>query len=265
MPGCFVTYIPKSLRIMNVLGVIPARYGSTRFPGKPLIDIGGKTMIQRVYEQSSGSRLLSRVIVATDDDRILEHVHQFGGEALLTSTSHRSGTERIGEILDILKSAGTTNQPDLVVNIQGDEPFLDPSQLDLLIEAFQDPVIRIGTLMKKITDVKELEDPNVVKVVIDVNGFALYFSRSTLPFYRNLDREEWTKYGSHQKHIGLYAYRAEVLEQILKLSPTPLEAAESLEQLRWLEHGFRIKVISTSLDTIAIDTPEDLLKFTNNI
>jgi 3-deoxy-manno-octulosonate cytidylyltransferase (CMP-KDO synthetase) len=248
---------------MRVLGVIPARYASSRFPGKPLAMIGSESMISRVYHQSLKCKQISRLAVATDDQRIYDHVKGFGGSVFMTSSDHPSGTDRIGEVIEQIRKTSPDEQYDLVINIQGDEPFLDPSQLELLIHCFAEPGIDIGTLRKVITEATELSDPNVVKVVTDNQQNALYFSRSTIPFYRQFEKETWLLEGKHFKHIGLYIYRTDVLEQIIRLEPGQLEKAESLEQLRWLENGFRIKVLETNLDTIAIDTPEDLLKFTN--
>jgi 3-deoxy-manno-octulosonate cytidylyltransferase (CMP-KDO synthetase) len=254
-----------SVFFMNILAVIPSRYGSTRFPGKPLVMIDGLSMIQRVYLQTMKCSLISKVIAATDDHRIFDHVAKFGGEAIMTSADHRSGTDRIGEVLDILNSREKADHFDLIINVQGDEPFLDPSQLELLITSFSDSATQIATLKKEISNNRELQDPNVVKVVTDDQQNALYFSRSTIPYLRGTDMEEWLAKGKHYKHIGLYAYRTQVFKDLIKLKPTYLEQSESLEQLRWMENGFKIKVIATTLDTIAIDTPEDLLKLTNKV
>ncbi len=249
----------------NVLGVIPARFASTRFPGKPLAFIHGKSMIQRVYEQALKSRFLSRVIVATDDERIEKHVLSFGGEAMMTSAFHSSGTERIGEVVASIRHKTVSVQFDIVVNIQGDEPMLNPLQIDLTISCFSDPTIQISTLVKLITNTEELFDLNVVKAVIDKNADALYFSRSPIPFMRNHNQEEWLTNGKFYKHIGLYAYRTSVLTEINNLAATQLETAETLEQLRWIENGFKIRTVLTEFETIAVDTPEDLLKLTNII
>jgi 3-deoxy-manno-octulosonate cytidylyltransferase (CMP-KDO synthetase) len=249
---------------MKAIGIIPARYASSRFPGKPLVMINGKSMIQRVYEQAMKSRRLSRVLVATDDDRIFEHVNGFGGEVILTSVVHTSGTERIGEVIEVLENSGV-HEYAIVVNIQGDEPRLNPEQIDLAVECFADPSVQISSLMKQITDKEEVFNPNVVKVVVDLNYDALYFSRSTIPFIRDYEQSEWIVQQSFYKHIGLYAYRIDALKQILKLPVSSLEKAESLEQLRWLENGFKIRVVPTKYETVSIDTPEDLLKLTNNI
>jgi 3-deoxy-manno-octulosonate cytidylyltransferase (CMP-KDO synthetase) len=250
---------------LNVLGVIPARYASTRFPGKPLAIINGKSMIQRVYEQAFKSRFLSRVIVATDDLRIEKHVLSFGGEVMMTSAFHDSGTERIGEVVASIKHQNVSFKYDIVVNIQGDEPMLNPLQIDLAISCFSDPSIQISTLVKQITNAEDLFNPNVVKAVIDKNADALYFSRSPIPFMRNQSQEEWLTNGKFYKHIGLYAYSTSVLTEIINLAATPLETAESLEQLRWIENGFKIRAVLTEFETIAVDTPEDLLKLTNII
>lgn len=248
---------------MNILGVIPARYASTRFPGKPLTLIAGKSMIQRVYEQCSLCHSLDEVVVATDDSRIFDHVAGFGGKVLLTSDKHRSGTERIGEVLKIIKNAGEGKLFDVVVNIQGDEPFIAPEQIESVAGCFREARTEISTLVKPITDIRDLVNPNVVKVVVNRNGDALYFSRQPIPFYRGAGQEDWIKSHTYYKHIGIYAFRSQVLELIVNLTPSPLEKAESLEQLRWIENGFSVVTAVTDIETIAIDTPEDLLKLTN--
>ena len=219
-------------------------------------------MIQRVYEQSTKSRQLCRVIVATDDSRIEDHVRSFGGEVLLTSVSHTSGTERIGEVIQLLGQSGIADFS-IVVNIQGDEPELNPEQIDLAVECFSDASVQISTLMKQITNEEDIFNPNVVKVVVDSHSEALYFSRSTIPYLRGLQQAEWFSKQVFFKHIGLYAYRIDILKKIVQLPPGSLEKAESLEQLRWLENGFRIKVVPTVFETVSVDTPEDLLKLTN--
>jgi 3-deoxy-manno-octulosonate cytidylyltransferase (CMP-KDO synthetase) len=249
---------------INTLGVIPARYASTRFPGKPLVMIEGKTMIQRVYEQALRSNV-DKVIVATDDERIFSHVINFGGLAMMTSGTHRSGTERIGEVL--LKLSNGLKEPkfDIVVNIQGDEPYIVPEQIDLLTDCFDDPETQIATLAKQINRNDDLFNVNVVKVLLNRKGYALYFSRSPVPYLRGIPQNEWHLHHAFYKHIGLYAYRLPVLEQLLNLEASPLEQAESLEQLRWLENSFKIKVKLTEFETVAIDTPEDLQKLTNKI
>lgn len=237
-----------------ILGIIPARYASTRFPAKPLADIAGKSMIQRVYEQVKKSKLISEVVVATDNQEILEHVRKFGGQAQMTKESHVSGTDRCYETLTLQKS-----QFKYVINIQGDEPFIQPDQIDLLAKLL-DGKTEIATLVKKIEDPEQLFNHNVVKAVISEKNEALYFSRSTIPHVRNTSEAAWINKHTFYKHIGMYAYRTDVLKQITSLPVSALEKAESLEQLRWLENGFRIKVAETKTETIGIDTPEDLAK-----
>lgn len=243
---------------MKIAGIIPARYGSTRFPGKPLADIKGKTMIRRVYEQASKAGSLHEVVVATDDDRIIKEVESFGGKAVMSSASHSSGTERCAEVLDNLSI-----DVDVVINIQGDEPFIDPGKIDLLAAMFSDSAVDIATLSAKITDDADLKNPNVVKLVSGTDGKALYFSRSVIPFLRNAASGNLVNNFNFQKHIGIYAYRSEVLRKIVKLPEGTLEKAESLEQLRWLEHGFSIFVSETESEGFAIDTPDDLSKIIN--
>ncbi len=245
---------------MNTIGIIPARYNSTRFPGKPLINIGGKTMIRRVYERCTLS--LNNVIVATDDKRIRKEVEGFGGHAIMTSPDHKSGTDRCAEAITLYQKS--CNKPvDVVINIQGDEPFLDPAILSHLSKSFIDPKIRISTLVKKITNKKEIFDPNLPKVVIDKNGMALYFSRSPIPYVSNIEKTKWAVEYPFYKHIGIYAFRKEVLMELTQLPFSSLEQAESLEQNRWLENGYRIHVEETEHESISIDTPEDLEKINN--
>lgn len=239
---------------MRILGVIPARYASTRFPAKPLVDLNGKSMIRRVYEQASKSKCLNKVVVATDHEEIYRHVNTFGGEVCMTSPQHASGTDRCYEVLT--KEKGKF---DYVINIQGDEPFIAPEQIDLLASLL-DGKTELATLIKKIGSVEQLLNPNLVKVVCSKNQEALYFSRSVIPYFRNMEQSEWVTHHTYYKHIGMYAYRADVLEQITKLEISSLEKTESLEQLRWLENGFHIKVKETNIETIGIDTPEDLEK-----
>jgi 3-deoxy-manno-octulosonate cytidylyltransferase (CMP-KDO synthetase) len=248
---------------VKVLGVIPARYASTRFPGKPLTMIAGKSMIQRVYEQCSLCSMLDEVAVATDDRRIFDHVTGFGGRVFMTSDQHRSGTERAGEVLQILKKDDPSLQFDVVVNIQGDEPFIAPEQIEKVVSCFRDPKTEISTLIKPVNDSGELFSPNVVKVVVNRNGNALYFSRQPIPFLRGVEKEDWQKHHTYYKHIGIYAFKSQVLELVVNLSASPLEKAESLEQLRWIENGFSIITAVTDIETVAIDTPEDLSKLTN--
>jgi len=237
---------------MSILGIIPARYASTRFPAKPLADMGGKSMIRRVYEQAKKSTLLSKVIVATDHEGIFNHVVAFGGEVCMTSTHHASGTDRCYEVL-----SKETSLFDYVINIQGDEPFIAPEQIDLLASLL-DGKTELATLIKKIDSVEQLFNPNLVKAVVNKNSEALYFSRSPIPYLRNQDQVRWVTHHSYYKHIGMYAYRHDVLKEITQLEISSLEKAESLEQLRWLENGYKIKVKETSIETMGIDTPEDL-------
>ena len=247
---------------MSILGIIPARHASTRFPAKPLADLGGKSMIRRVYEQAKKSKSLSKVVVATDHEEIYKHVIDFGGDVYMTSPHHASGTDRCYEVL-----SKETSSFDYVINIQGDEPFIAPEQIDLLASLL-DGKTELATLIKKIDSVEQLLNPNLVKVVLNKDQEALYFSRSVIPYFRNQEQAEWVIHHSYYKHIGLYAYRNDVLEKITRLEMSSLEKAESLEQLRWLENGYRIKVKETSIETMGIDTPEDLqnaLKYLNNI
>ena len=239
---------------MKFIAIIPARYGSTRFPGKPLAMLGGRPVIQRVYEQVAG--VMDDAVVATDDERIYDTVLAFGGRAEMTSPDHKSGTDRCWEAY--LKQGKTY---DVVVNVQGDEPFVRASQLEAVKRCFDDPATDIATLVRPFaaTDgLEALENPNSPKVVLNKNWNALYFSRSIIPFQRNADKEDWLKGHTYYKHIGLYAYRTEVLKEITALPQSSLELAESLEQLRWLENGYKIKVGISDVETIGIDTPQDL-------
>ena len=236
---------------MKFIGIIPARYASTRFPGKPLAILGGKTVIQRVYEQASS--VLEEAYVATDDERILQVVEQFGGRAVMTRADHKSGTDRIEEAAEKI---GT--DADVIINIQGDEPFIQPSQIETLMRLFDNPTTQIGTLGKRFDSIEATLNPNSPKIVTDLQGFALYFSRSIIPFVRGIEQTEWLKSYPFLKHLGLYAYRREVLHEVTQLPQSPLELAESLEQLRWLENGYRIRVGLTDVETVGIDTPEDL-------
>lgn len=248
---------------MKILGIIPARFASTRFPGKPLVMIKGKSMIERVYEQVSKSGAVDKLIVATDDNRIFEHVNSFGGGVSMTSSQHNSGTERCNEVLEQVMRSDPGSQIDIVVNIQGDEPFIDPGQVSLVTSLFKNKNVEIATLAKQIINQDEILNPNVVKVIFNKNHEALYFSRSPIPFIRGHEKTGWQGRSEFFKHIGIYAYRAKTLRDIVRLKPTPLETAESLEQLRWLENGYSIRVEITDTDSISIDTPEDLLKITN--
>ena len=247
---------------MQYIGIIPARYASTRFPGKPLVDIGGKPMIQRVYEQAKKS--LERVVVATDDERIFDTVHSFGGEAVMTRADHKCGTDRCLEAMG--KTIGEATDV-VVINIQGDEPFIQPEQIDAIKRCFADESTQIATLVKPYTEedsLADLENPNTPKVAIAFDddqrqtGTALLFSRSVIPYLRGIDKQDWLKQGLHYRHIGMYAYKAQTLRQITRLPQTPLEKAESLEQLRWLEHGYPIRVAVCNTYSMGIDTPDDL-------
>lgn len=236
---------------MKFIGIIPARYSSSRFPGKPLAILGGKPVIEHVYRQVSS--VMEDVFVATDDQRIYDAVEAFGGKAIMTRSDHKSGTDRICEALE--KVGGSF---DVVINIQGDEPFIRKSQLETVMQCFDDPRTQIATLGKPFESMEAVENPNSPKIVLDNDGYALYFSRSVIPFVRGKEHEEWLSHFPYLKHIGLYAYRTEVLMEISKLPQSTLELAESLEQLRWLQNGYKIKVGLTDVETIGIDTPEDL-------
>ena len=237
---------------MKILGIIPSRYASTRFPGKPLIMIDGMSMVERVYKQASKSSSLQKVIVATDDERIYDHVKNFGGNVVMTSSSHPSGTDRCAEVL-----SKETEQWDAVINIQGDEPFIDPSQIDLLAGLLKNGA-QIGTLIKKIQNTEELMNPNTPKVVIGANHQALYFSRQPIPYLKGSEIHHWHKETDYFKHIGLYGYQSAVLPKLTQLPQGKAEKSESLEQLRWLENGYPIQTAVTEVETIAIDTPSDL-------
>ncbi len=236
---------------MKFMAIIPARYASTRFPGKPLAVLGGKTVIQRVYEQVSS--VLSEVYVATDDQRIYDCVEGFGGKAVMTREDHKSGTDRIEEAVEKI---GT--DADVIINVQGDEPFIQPSQVETLMHLFDAPETQIGTLGKLFESMEAVENPNSPKIVTDNRGFALYFSRSVIPYIRGIERNDWFGQYPFLKHLGIYAYRREVLAEVTRLPQSSLEKAESLEQLRWLQNGYRIRVGLTDVETIGIDTPEDL-------
>ena len=238
---------------MKFIGVIPARYASTRFPGKPLAVLGGEYVIKRVYDVVAST--LGEAYVATDDQRIYDVVEGFGGKAVMTRSDHRSGTDRIEEAVGKIGS-----DCDVVVNIQGDEPFIHPSQIEAVCRCFDDPATQIATLGKPFTDMDSVENANSPKIVVDNNGNAMYFSRSVIPFVRGVERKEWIGEYPFLKHLGIYAYRKEVLAEITRLPQSSLEKAESLEQLRWLQNGYRIKVGTTDVETIGIDTPDDLIR-----
>jgi len=239
---------------MRILGLIPSRYASTRFHAKPLVDIKGKSMIQRVYEQAQKSNALDKVVVATDHKEIFNHVKKFGGEVCMTKESHISGTDRCFEALTLLPE-----KFDYVINVQGDEPFIQPDQIDLLATKL-DGKTEIATLIKCLEKKEELFNPNLVKVVFNQKMEALYFSRSPIPHIRNTIESDWLSKHKFYKHIGMYAYRTDILEQLTKLPVSALEKAESLEQLRWLENEFKISIAETLTETIGIDTPDDLQK-----
>ncbi|MFZ1323203.1 MAG: 3-deoxy-manno-octulosonate cytidylyltransferase [Ignavibacteria bacterium] len=244
---------------MKVTGVIPARYDSTRFPGKPLIIIKGKSMIRRVYEQSMKCSLLDNVIVATDDKRIYEHVLSFGGKAVMTSKKHKSGTDRINEAVQNIDC-------NIVVNIQGDEPYIDPKNIDKAVKPLlSDKKLNVSTLATRIKDISEVTNPNIVKVIFDVNGFAIYFSRGILPFDKSISNSLYLPASAKfYKHIGLYVYRKKFLKEFAEMKKSYLEETEKLEQLRILENGEKIKVVITNKDSLSVDTPEDLMILDKN-
>jgi 3-deoxy-manno-octulosonate cytidylyltransferase (CMP-KDO synthetase) len=238
---------------MKILGIIPARYASTRFPGKPLVQINGKSMIQRVYEQVLKATSVSEVVIATDDQRIADEAERFGGRYVLTG-EHQSGTDRCAEV------AYGISGYDAIINIQGDEPFIDPSQINLLASCFNERDVEIATLVKEIHTETELFNANIPKVVLDDQQRAIYFSRQTIPYIRNQENSNWLTAHRYFKHIGIYGYTHKALMEVTKLAPTTLELAENLEQLRWVEHGYKIQTRITDIETIAIDTPADLLQ-----
>jgi 3-deoxy-manno-octulosonate cytidylyltransferase (CMP-KDO synthetase) len=243
----------------KILGIIPARYASTRFPAKALAGIKGKTMIQWVYEQASQATSLHQVVIATDHDLIFDHVQTFGGQVIMTSTKHPSGTDRCYEALQKLGG-----RYDFVINIQGDEPFVQPEQINILATCLQDTHTQLATLVKKIDDIETLLDSNKPKVILNNKSEAIYFSRQAIPFIRGENTINWLASYTFYKHIGMYGYRTDILEAITKLPVSTLENAEALEQLRWIENGYRIKVAITPYDSMGIDTPEDLRKALEN-
>ncbi len=242
---------------MQFTGIIPARYASTRFPGKPLVTIRGVSMIRRVYEQALKATSLSHVMVATDDQRIFDHVSSFG-KVVMTSPHHPSGTDRCFEAATRLQDELKISASDVIVNIQGDEPFVQPEQIEELCRCFERKEVSLATLIKKISENEDVFNENIVKVVSDQQGRALYFSRSPIPFLRGAKKDDYLKNHAYFRHIGMYAYKMKVLEQITKLAPSSLEQAESLEQLRWLQNGFDLHVRETFFDSQGIDTPGDL-------
>jgi 3-deoxy-manno-octulosonate cytidylyltransferase (CMP-KDO synthetase) len=243
--------------ILQFAGIIPARYASSRFPGKPLVLIGNKPMIQRVYEQAS--KALGMVYVATDDKRIFEAVVDFGGKAIMTSPDHMSGTDRCSEAVTTIMDE-TGRNIDVVINIQGDEPFIKPEQISLLMACFDDETVELATLVRETVPGEDLFNPNQPKVILNSKKDAIYFSRAAIPFIRDTEMSNWSKNYIFYKHLGLYAYRTETLKKITKLARSPLEIAESLEQNRWIENGFSIRTAVTSWESIGIDTPDDLEK-----
>ncbi|QIP16891.1 3-deoxy-manno-octulosonate cytidylyltransferase [Spirosoma aureum] len=244
-----------------IIGIIPARYGSTRFPGKPLADIGGKSMIQRVLEQAWQAQSLDKVVVATDDERIAEAVLRLGGEAIMTRTDHPSGTDRCWEAYSrlIAEKEVKASASDYIINIQGDEPFIDPEQINELA-AILDGTVELATQMSSVDSAELLHNPKEAKIIINARNEALYFSRAAIPYLWGLDPAIWHQHHDYHRHVGLYAYRADVLEKITELPPSPLEQAESLEQLRWLEAGYRIKLVETQFQTPSVDDPADIEK-----
>lgn len=236
---------------MKFIGIIPARYASTRFPGKPLALLGGKPVIQHVYEKVAA--VLEAAYVATDDERIYDVVKSFGGQVVMTRTDHKSGTDRIEEAIE--KIGG---EWDVVVNVQGDEPFVAKNQLDTICHCFDDPTTQIATLGKPFESMEAVQNPNSPKIIVDNMGFAMYFSRSVIPYVRGKEMSSWLTHYPFLKHLGIYAYRKDVLRQVTQLPQSSLEIAESLEQLRWLQNGFKIKVGTTDVETVGIDTPQDL-------
>lgn len=243
---------------MKVLAVIPARYASTRFPGKPLAMLGGRSIIERVWQRVNRADGIDAAVVATDDERICDHMEQTAGEGsvMMTSDQHRSGTDRCGEVVSRMEKQG--DHYDIVINVQGDEPFVEPSQLEALIACFDDPSVQIATLATPVTSTDELLSPNNVKVVCADNGKALYFSRQPIPYRRGVEQERWLDEGRYLKHVGIYAFRSEALHEVCRLESGALEEAEKLEQLRWLAAGYTIHVALTDHANIGIDTPGDL-------
>ena len=240
---------------MKFIAIIPARYASTRFPGKPLVSIQGKPMVQHVYEKVTQSGLFEKVIVATDDNRIQKAVEEFGGEVALTDVNHQSGTDRCGEVINKLEEVF-----DVVVNIQGDEPFIKQEQLEDLVSLFRKTPAQIGTLKKELSNSEDVFNSNIVKVVDGLDKRALYFSRNPIPFVRDFEQKDWLSKQKFYKHIGLYGYRFDVLKELVQLQSSMLEMSESLEQLRWLENGYQIFIAETKFESIGIDTPDDLSK-----
>jgi len=249
---------------LNIVGIIPARFASTRFPGKPLAIINGKTMIQRVVEQAKKADLLTKIVVATDDLRIFEHVQSFGAEVVMTSAEHENGTSRCEEAVSILEKEYPNGKIDAVINIQGDEPYINPEQINLVATLLKNNKTEIATLVKKICNKEEIFNPNVVKVVFGSGNKALYFSRQAIPYLRDVLQNDWFGKSDFFKHIGIYGFQRSILKEIVNLKLGKIELAEKLEQLRWLEAEYSINIEITDFEGIAVDTPDDLLKLTNN-
>jgi 3-deoxy-manno-octulosonate cytidylyltransferase (CMP-KDO synthetase) len=245
---------------MKFIGIIPARYASSRFPGKALFVIEGKTMIQRVYEQAKKANILDDVYVATDDTSIENHVKNFGGKAIMTSFDHQCGTDRCHEAFQLINKDGKYNGNDVVINIQGDEPLINPEQIEKVASCFKNKEVEIATLVRKMDNTDDLVSPTVMKVVCDKNKRAMYFSRSPIPYFRGLDQSQWLKKHTYYQHVGIYAYRASVLDKIHLLPPSSLEQTESLEQLRWLENGYSVYVEVTEYSSHSVDVPSDVNK-----
>lgn len=252
--------MPANQMKHSFIAIIPARFASTRFPGKPLVKIGGITMIERVYRQVEQTNLFKKIVVATDNEEIFTHVNAFGGEAVMTSEAHPSGTDRCYEAAQLIEHQLQLSDRDVVINIQGDEPFIHPEQILQLAGCFSDEGVGIATQAKEISDISMVFNPNTVKLIFDKNHKALYFSRAPIPFVRGHEQEDWLNQAIFYKHVGIYAYRLGVLRQLVQLPASRLEKLESLEQLRWLESGFSIHVALTQYESPSVDTPEDLNK-----
>lgn len=246
---------------MRIAAIIPARYASTRFPGKPLVGIGGKSMVMHVWERVKQAQGIAKVIVATDDERIYNHVKEHDGDVLMTSPMHESGTQRVAEAARLL--ADELQPFDGIINVQGDEPFINPAQVEEVAHLLNHSEVLIASLMKKIESETELFNPNVVKVVTDTKGWALYFTRQAVPFVRGSEPQTWLRKNNYFKHIGIYGYKTFVLQNIARLETVPLSQSESLEQLTWLYYGYKIRMGLTTFESVAIDSPEDLSKFIN--
>jgi 3-deoxy-manno-octulosonate cytidylyltransferase (CMP-KDO synthetase) len=250
---------------MKFIGIIPARYASSRFPGKALFVIEGKTMIQRVYEQAKKSTILDDVYVATDDISIENHVKKFGGKAIMTTSNIACGTDRCHDAFLVINEGKAFNPDDVIINIQGDEPLINPEQINLVASCFKSDEVKIATLVKKLDNIDDLLSPNVMKVVCDHQNRAMYFSRSPIPYFRGLDKQQWVKKHTYFQHIGIYAYRASVLKELRNMPQSELEKAESLEQLRWLQNGYSIYVEQTSYPSHSVDVLGDVDKIVKQL